>query len=219
MRVTLTAVDRQILESYKTLVDGLSEYMGDGYEFVLHSLEDFDHSVIKIINGYYTGRKEGAPITGLALDMLAKIRADSANKGYSTYFSKNKKGEPLKSTTITIRGESGQIIGLLCINLYLNTPLTQFLHNFLAPTMPDMEELDSKKETYAQDMDEVITDAVLEVRQQVYDSDAISAHNRNKEIVHILSQRGVFHFKDAVAKTAKLLGISKNTVYMHLRNA
>ena len=49
--IALTEVDKMILESCKTVVDGLADYLGDGYEFVLHSLENLDQSVIKIING------------------------------------------------------------------------------------------------------------------------------------------------------------------------
>ena len=70
----LTLVDRAILESYKEVAEGLSDYLGEGYEIVLHSLESLESSVIKIINGYHTGRKEGAPITDLALKMLEEIR-------------------------------------------------------------------------------------------------------------------------------------------------
>ncbi len=55
----LTKADRLILDSYKTVLDGFSEYFGEGYELVLHSLEDLEHSVIKIINGHYTNREEG----------------------------------------------------------------------------------------------------------------------------------------------------------------
>ena len=54
--MSFTRMDRMVLESYKTLCEGLANYLGDGYEIVLHSLENYDNSVIKIINGYYTGR-------------------------------------------------------------------------------------------------------------------------------------------------------------------
>ena len=42
--IVLTMVDRQILQSYCDMLDGLSQYLGDGYEIVLHSLEDCNHS-------------------------------------------------------------------------------------------------------------------------------------------------------------------------------
>ena len=101
--LTLTETDKAILESYKTVLDGLAEYLGDGYELILHSLENLEHSVIKIINGHYTGRVEGAPITDLALKMLDNIR-QKKEPAALCYFNK-KNGNTLKSATIPILGE------------------------------------------------------------------------------------------------------------------
>ena len=42
--------------------------------------------------------------------------------------------------------------------------------------------------------------------------------NRNKEIIAILYQKDIFNLKNAVPKVAERLGLSKNTVYLHLRN-
>ena len=89
--VSLTPADRMILESYKTMAEGLSDYLGSGYEIVLHSLENLDRSVIKILNGYHTGRREGAPITDLALEMLARIKETGGDPPYISYFTKNKR--------------------------------------------------------------------------------------------------------------------------------
>ena len=47
---------------------------------------------------------------------------------------------------------------------------------------------------------------------------SITASNKNKMIVYLLDDYGIFNIKDAVIKVASLLNISKNTVYMHLRN-
>jgi len=213
--VKLTKADRAILQSYVTLCEGLSDYMGDGYELVLHSLENFDKSVIKIINGYYTGRKEGAPITDLALNMLKQVRAQE-NAGYISYFSKNKKGEPLKSSTITIQGEKGRIIGLLCINFYLNTPFSKILGNFTTP-QPSTEAF-NHDEIYVDNSEDLITEAVLRAREEVTVDVTVLASNKNKEIISKLCDRGIFNLKDSVVKCAEILGISKNTVYMHIRN-
>ena len=48
--ITLTATDNLILESYKVMIDGMAEYLGEGYEIILHSLQNLDKSVVKIIN-------------------------------------------------------------------------------------------------------------------------------------------------------------------------
>ena len=72
--MNLTKIDRQILDSYASMIEGLSMYLGSVYEISLHSLEDYDHSVVKIMNGYHSGRTVGAPLTDLALNMLKRIK-------------------------------------------------------------------------------------------------------------------------------------------------
>ena len=108
------------------------------------------------------------------------------------------------------------IIGLLCINFYMNTSVFQFLQNM---TPPAAQTPDSPvEESYVENVDELIVQAVTEASQKVQNDSAISNANKNKEIVSILYQRGIFNLKDAVVKVAGLMGISKNTVYMHVRN-
>lgn len=224
----LTKTDREILNSYMTLMDGLSNYLGSGYEFVLHSLENYERSVIKIINGFHTGRTVGAPITDLALSMLERIRSTGQTSGHVSYFSKNKKGEPLKSTTITVVGEGGRIIGLMCINRYLNTPLNEVLGdlmNFDQEQAPKANGADTSssvsinnKETFAENIDDLITQSMTAVRREVTADTSIPANGKNREIVRRLNDMGIFGVKDAVAKVAAALNISKNTVYLHIRN-
>ena len=59
---------------------------------------------------------------------------------------------------------------------------------------------------------------VEQIREEVIEDKEITSVNRNKEIIQRLYEKGVYNMKDAVGRTAELLGISKNTVYMHLRN-
>ncbi len=214
--IALTAVDRQILNSYALMLDGLGSYLGDGYELVLHSLESLDHSVIKIINGHYTGRREGSPITDLALKMLGELEKDPA-RTVSPYFNKNKAGAHLRSCTIPITGEHGRIIGLLCINFHMENSFASILQNFLPPqeaaaASPDLAE------TFSDNIDDLILSSLAETREAVYNDPSISTANKNKEIVLQLYQRGIFNLKDSVIRVAEQLNISKNTVYMHLRN-
>lgn len=210
--VELTPMDRDIINSYRQMLAGLSDYLGSGYEIVLHSLEDLNHSVISIYHGEHTGRKEGAPITDLALEMLEKLRKTKGSS-YVSYFSQNRQGEPIKSSTIAVHGENNRIIGLLCINFYLNIPLSQFMQeNYYVHNEAD------EIETFADKVEETIEKAVCQVKKAVYEDAQISLHNKNKEIISQLSRRGIFNLKDAVSQVADLLGLSKNTVYLHLRN-
>ena len=57
---TLSKKDRMVLKSYESVLEGLAEFLGSSFEFVLHSLEDLDCAAVKVINGYHSGRKEGS---------------------------------------------------------------------------------------------------------------------------------------------------------------
>ena len=212
--MTFTRVDRAVLESYKTLCEGLANYMGDGYEIVLHSLENYDSSVIKIINGYYTGRKEGAPITDLALHMLEDIRRNNG-KDYLAYYSKNKKGEPMHSTTIAIRSENEKIVGLLCINFYLNTSLASIIGTLMKT---DEGVSRSRGENFADSPSQLVGDTIAETKRVIMANADIPVHDKKKEIVAQLYSKGFFKLKNSVVECADALGISKNTVYLHIRS-
>ena len=210
--LVLSPTDKVILESYKILVDGLSAYLGEGYEIILHSLEDLDHSVIKIINGHYTERCEGAPITDLALTMLEDLNRRSSLE-VKAYFN-HKSGKTLKSVTIPVVGEQRRIIGLLCINFHMEISVFNFLTQFL----PNEASNISSSETFNKNADGLLISALEDAKAQIYGDKSVNASNKNKEIIRLLYQRGIFNIKDAVASVAEDLGISKNTVYLNLRN-
>lgn len=211
-QMKLTKTDRKILYSYIPVMESLAAYLGNSFEIVLHSLEDYDHSVIGIINGEHTGRTVGAPITDLAMNMLDEL---SKGKPATVYFSNNKKGEPLKSTTIAVRGEEDRIIGLICINMYLNTPMSDLLAS-LVPDRPAGAA--APQENFASDTNELIGTTLELVREAVMRDETILPSNKNKAIVEELYRRGMFRLKDAVVIVANKMGISRNTIYMHIRN-
>lgn len=213
--ITLTKNDKQILESYKLFIDGLSAYLGTSYEIVLHSLGNLEKSVIYIVNGEHTGRKIGAPITDLALRMYDNIQ--EAETDFIVYNSKNKKGEPLKSATIAIRGEMNRIIGLICINMYLNTSFYEVLSSFIPSSINSINKNDLR-ESFSSDTDDLIKTAIDEEKDIVMADASILPSNKNKIIVEKLYDRGIFNLKDSIIKVEKLMGISKNTIYMHIRN-
>ena len=212
--IVLTPAERLILNSYRDLVCGLEDYLGIGYEIVLHSLETMEHSVIAIANGHYTNRHEGSPITDLALDMLRSIQQEDG-KSHISYFSRNRSGEPLRSTTIVIYGEHRRAIGLLCINFYLNTPLYKLIGHL---TEDAMDERPMLTETFVDNAEELLTRVVEQIRDEVEQDIHILPSLKNKEIIKRCSSQGIFQIKSAVTSVAKILNISKNTVYLHLKS-
>ena len=213
--IILTETDRLILQSYRGLVRGLEDYLGEGYEIVLHSLESIEHSVIALAKGHHTGRNEGSPITDLALYMLNSIQEQERDNGYISYFSRNRNGEPLRSSTIVIYGENNRAIGVLCINFYMNTPLYKIVNEFISDPKETKSVL---PETFANNVEDLLQRIVEQVRTEVEENPQIHLSLKNKEIIRRCNAQGVFKIKSAVTSVAKMLNISKNTVYMHLKS-
>jgi len=213
--VTLTETDRKILDSYKGVAEGLADFWGNSCEIIVHSLESLDSSVIKIVNGCHSGRNIGSPITDVALTMLSKMEEMPDSK-FINYFAKNKRSEHLKSSISVIRGEHDNIIGLFCVNFFLNTTLSTFMQAFVPDATANND--NSLFENFVDNAEDLMLYALDEAKKTVYNDLSISSSNKNKEIVSILYSKGIFNLKDSVITISDRLGISKNTVYMHLRN-
>ena len=210
----LTAIDKIILDSYASMVEALSGYLGSAYEISLHSLEDYNHSVIRIMNGYHSGRTTGAPLTDLAMNMLKRINNQgiSSASSYTSYNAISSTGEKLRSSTIPILGDGERVIGMICINFYMDTPLSEVLQH-----LEGSNEKTTQKEYFASSMVDTIMQAVYEAKGIVMNNPEIQSVNKNKEIIRILHSKGIFNIKDSVNSVARALDISRNTVYLHLR--
>lgn len=212
--IVFTAQEQAIFKSYHTLADGMADFWGDGCEIVIHDLSSLDASVVKIVNGHLSGRQVGAPISDVTLSFVNRMMADPTLR-HVTYFAKNKRGESFKAFISAITGENGRLIGLFCINFYLNVSFGSLLQTFTPAEKQDTENI---FETFVDNSEELMLHALEEAKKTVYGNLSISSSNKNKEIVAQLYQKGIFNLKDSVVTIANHLGISKNTVYMHIRN-
>lgn len=210
---TFTAEDRELLRSNEGLVDGLANLFGKHCEVVLHSLENLHESVIKIANGFNTGRSLGAPITDLALRMLKDI--ESTGQDYTqSYFTRNRAGALMKSSTIAIRNRDKQVIGLICINLHINAPFHEFMATFL-PTPQQVEP--QSPETFANSVEELVAQTVDNTIAEINRDPAVANNAKNRFIVTRLFEKGIFDIKDSINLVADKLNISKHTVYLYIR--
>ena len=209
------AEDFMILESYKKMTEGLADYLGPCYEIVLHSLHNLSNSVIAIVNGHYTGRTVGSPVTDLALKMLHDIET-KGGQDFISYHTRSQDNQPLRSTTIAIRGSHNKIIGLLCINLHMESSIATFMHHIVDDYyLPGNANV--LAEQFSEDIEHLLHTSLELVRESVMSDATISASNKNREIIARLYQKGIFGLKNAVNYVANELRISKNTVYLHFR--
>ncbi|APB78915.1 TPA: transcriptional regulator [Pasteurella multocida] len=205
-----TEEDKTILHSYRAVVDGVSALIGRHCEIVLHSLEDLEHSTICIANGHNTNRQIGSPLTDLALKSLHNMQTDSVSK---PYFTRAKNQGLMKSVTIAIRNKHQRIIGLLCININLDVPVSEFMQAF----MPTQAEAEASSVNFASSVEELVAQTVEKTIEEVTADRLVANNNKNRQIVISLYEKGIFDIKDAINLVAERLDISRHTVYLYIR--
>lgn len=204
----LSDEDHAILASYFPVVDGIAALIGEHCEIVLHSLEFLEHSAIYIVNGHNTDRKIGSPITDRALWSLHHMQTDSVSK---PYFTKAKGGVLMKSITIAIRNGKQHVIGLICININLDVPMSQFLQSFIAP-----QETNSSV-NFASSVEDLVAQTIESTIEDIQNDRNVANNNKNRQIVTTLFEKGIFDIKDAINQVAEQLDISRHTVYLYIR--
>ncbi len=209
---TFSNEDRNIINSYRAVVEGVSALIGSHCEIVLHSLEDLEKSAICIANGHNTNRQEGSPITDLALKSLHNMQTENVSKPYFTRGIKGNSGL-MKSVTIAIRNGRQQIIGLLCINLNLDVPVSQFLQTFI----PLQKNNETSAVNFASSVEELVIQTVEHTIEEVINDRNVANNNKNRQIVISLFEKGIFDIKDAINLVAERLDISRHTVYLYIR--
>ena len=180
-----TDEDRTIINSYKAVVDGVSALIGEHCEIVLHSLEDIEHSAICIANGHNTNRQVGSPITDLALRSLRNMQSESVSK---PYFTRAKGSVLMKSVTIAIRNKTQRIIGLLCININLDVPVSQFLQCF----MPTEHTNETSSVNFASSVEDLVTQTIEKTIEEVNADRSVANNTKNRQIVLSLYEKRYF---------------------------
>lgn len=208
----LSDEDHAILASYFPVVDGIAALIGEHCEIVLHSLEYLENSAIYIANGHNTGRTIGSPITDRALQSLRHMQTDSVSK---PYFTRAKGGVLMKSVTIAIRNRKQHVIGLICINMNLDVPVSQFLSTFIAPQ--ESEQAVENPINFANSVEDLVLQTIESTINEVKNDQRIPNNHKNRQIITLLYEKGIFEIKDSIAQVTERLGVSRHTVYLYIR--
>ncbi len=215
LKKVMTFEDRQILESYKGIVDGIALFMGPYCEVALQSLEDPSHAVIKIANRHHTNREVGAALTDHGVQVLRDYKAEKILQT-SCYTTMSARGEPMRSVFTVILND-GVPIGLLGINFNMKVPFSEFMSTFSlfnsCAQLPDPQEIKPENNSVG----DLIHNAVSRVVEKISTDSTIPNHEKNKYIVFGLHKNGIFDIKGSVMKVAEELHLSKFTIYSYIR--
>ena len=201
------------LEAIAQMIPSLKAMLGPRHEVILHDLSHVESSIV-MLEGDVTHRKIGGPATDYLLKLLREGGDGAENSvNYKTVLPN---GRLLRSSTIFIRDEEGRIIGSLCFN----QDLTDYIvaRNLIEEnTLFGQTEVEPPKETFAQDISEVM-ESVVDTEITLFQKPVVYMQKEDKLcIVAKLEQKGVFAIKNAVEYVAECLGVSNFTVYNYLK--
>ncbi len=210
--ISFTSEDRMQLQVVAAIAQGIARQFGEYCEVVVHSLENYENSIVAIENGEVTGRSIGGPMTDFALNVLERCDQE-AEDVYGVYYTSTETGKQLKSTTVVIRNLRNEPIGLLCMNFDVSAPFAKLMESML----PDVTGTQNVSEHFPLTAKDLVETSFNEVVDEVNRKTGISPTQKNKLIVEELYKRGIFHIKNGIDIVSEKLGVSRYTIYNYIR--
>ncbi len=203
-----------ILKNMLPMVEGIASTFGRNCEVVLHDVSNPQSSIIAIANGHVTGRVIGGPMSEYG---LASLRKGDFSKHKINYMKKTPDGRILKSSSIFIKDEANNLIGFLCINFDISELIVvkNLMYDFInVDENQDYPQDDS--ESYGSSVNDVLSSIVSKTLESVGKPVAFMSKEEKVNIVEMLDAKGVFLIKGAIDYVAKVLCVSRYTIYNYL---
>lgn len=186
--------------------------MGEAFcEVVIHDFRKPENSIVSI-EGKVTNRTIGGSMSQIGLTMLAE---GNDAKDRVNYVTRTRTQQVLKSLTVALRDEQGNVFGAFCINFDVTSiaNLSNNLRTFL----------DGDKSTvisnihFGNDTAELAKVLLEEVIAEYEPTGALTDSSRILDFITLLDRRGYFGVRYSVPLLAEYLGVSRATVYNYLK--
>ena len=200
------------LERLKVIAQGLGIQFGPSCEVLIHDLQgDLDTSLVYIENGRITNRHVGDGPSHVVLDVL---NYDDGSEGRFGYLTKTKDGRILKSSTMYIRDDNGNIAYLLGIN----QDITEFvmMHRSLESLIGIGQAETGTVEKITTSVSELLDDLLLEAERLVGKPGPLMNKVERLKAISYLNEKGAFLISKSSEKIAEYFNISKFTLYSDL---
>jgi predicted transcriptional regulator YheO len=203
-----------ILKNMIPLVEGIANTFGKNCEVVLHDVSNPDKSIIAIANGHITNRSIGGPMSEYG---LVALRKGDFSSHRINYMKKTSDGRILKSSSLYIKDEEGEILGYLCINYDISElKIVKSILNDFTNIFELEQEVQGDSDSYGDTINEVLARIVDKVLESTGKPVAFLSKEEKVQIVQLLEERGVFLVKGAIDYVAKVLCVSRYTIYNYL---
>lgn len=195
--------DSEVLELLIDLGSIISEMFGDDCEVAISQ----DREVVAIFNGHVSNR-----VVGSTVGPEADERINSSADGTFVNYSKSNLNNPehnLKASTFCL--ELDGKFTTFCIN-YDNSQLLQLhrsLTNFLTITGVNVQNAPVVRNPLEEDF--------LEAKEQVGKPVHLMTKQERLKVIEILHEKGSLNYQKSIVNIAKLLGVTRYTIYNYLK--
>jgi predicted transcriptional regulator YheO len=202
----------------KNLAKSLAAHFGPQCEVAIHDLTlDSENTIIAIENGHVTGRRVGDSASRIVLQALKSKEFSEDKHGYLT---RTQEGRLLKSSSIYVRDDSGNVIALVSINYDITdmSRASYILEQFISTTndkdRKDVDGIDSIHPNVNDLLDSLIEESAAYIGKPV----ALMNKDDKIKAIRYLEERGAFLVKKSGDKVTKYFDISKYTLYSYLNS-
>ena len=201
---------REFFIQYANIAEIIQKTFGSECEVVLHDLKMPEHSVIYVVNNTVTGREIGDSFSQLVNVMYSK---QLANNYIDNYYFRAPNGKLIKSSTVFLFGDDGDLEGAMCINCDTSRILDQI--GFLQAFLPNCSEIQKTEGVHDEvHVKQVVTSLIDSILR---DSDVQHlSRDARIEKIRFMEEKGIFLMKGAIEHVAEKMGINKVTVYGYL---
>lgn len=202
------------IDDIKLILKSIANHFGSDCEIVLHDFSHgLDKSIIAIENGHVTNRTVGSAITTSGLEFLSD-ESNSQSETVSSYYSTTKDGRMLRSSSVALRNDSGQVMGSICINQDITK--LKVAENVLREMTCPQEAEDQKGEVFVQNVDQLIDHYIFEVSNLFNRSPEQMNKEELNQAIRFLEEKGVFKITKAGDKVCEVFKITKYQLYRQL---
>ncbi|MDP6991671.1 MAG: PAS domain-containing protein [Candidatus Marinimicrobia bacterium] len=205
--------DREILAHYVKIGELLAEMFEPHLEVAVHDLRYPEHSIIAIFNGHITGRNIGEGTSDLGYEKVSGKVPDKV----VNYKNESPDGKPLKSSSLTIRNNKGNIIGSLGLNYDISV-FDQFSNVLSIFTNTEENTIIRGKEAFFYgNTKEDIHIAINHYKISNGLTNKVLSRKDKHDVIRFLIRGGHLNKRGAVAIIGEALSVTRPTVYKYIK--
>lgn len=195
-----------LLKRYASVADGIALLFSDYVEVIIHDLQT--QSIVHIANNI-SKRKIGDPS---ALDDVNFAQTENVIGPYEKL---NWDGKKICSTSIVLRNDELNPIGMLCINM--NTAPVEAAQEALALLLPIKNLIPQPEKLFHDDWQEKVNSFIHSWLNSHNLTLSTLSRLQKRQLVEALFDQGAFNGKSSADYIANILNMGRATVFNYLR--